>query len=467
MNILQVNTYDLGGGAERITTDLLNGYRARGHTCYSAVRERKENNSFTFVIPNDVHRNRFTRACISLEKRFVRATIRGLPLACRILANVGEPGRWLKERRGFEDFEFPGTRDLLSLPDQKPDILHLHNLHGGYFDLRELPRLTAQIPCVITLHDEWMYTGHCASTLGCSRWQRGCGQCPDLTIPPAIPLDATSYNLHRKKQIYEQTELYVATPSQWLMNRALNSIFRRAVREWKVIPNGIDLSVFRPTSKSAARRELGLPHNAWISLFVGFNLGSNKFKDYETIRQAITQAGIRGNGYTHYLVCVGEAGEEQRHGSALIHFVNYQKNRNKLARYYQAADVYLHASHADNFPTAILEAMGCGTPVIATDVGGIAEQLEDGRTGLLVPAHDAAALLERVTCLQNNDVLRKAIGVAASHRAQKLFSLELMVDRYLNWYEEILRESERLVPSSRVSQDEPETTNRRHSVGLQ
>jgi glycosyltransferase involved in cell wall biosynthesis len=439
MNILQVNTYDLGGGAERISADLLDGYRARGHSSYSAVRRRRETTSVALVIPNDVYRNRFTRACLSLEHLFIRARMRGFPMACRMLGSVGEPGRWLNKRRGIEDFEFPGTRHLLSLLDQKPDILHLHNLHGGFFDLRELPRLTRHIPCVITLHDEWMYTGHCACTFGCSRWQRGCGQCPDLTIPPAIPFDGTSYNLRTKKEIYEESELYLATPSQWLMDRALNSVLRPAVRDWKVIPNGIDLSVFHPSSKSAARRELSLPQNAWISLFVGFNLSSNRFKDYKSIESAITQAGM-GSVRPHYLVCVGEAGEEQRRGSSVIRFVDYQPNRNKLARYYQAADVYLHASHADNFPTAILEAMGCGTPVIATRIGGIPEQIEDGTTGFLVPAHDPDAILERVMWLHRNESLCRAIGIAASQRARTLFSLELMVDRYLAWYEQILGE---------------------------
>jgi glycosyltransferase involved in cell wall biosynthesis len=437
MNILQVNTYDICGGAERVASDLHNSYRDRGHACYSAVRERKGTGPAFLVIPNDVRRNRWTRICLSLEKVSVRARMRGLPLGCRVLASLGEPGRWLKRRRGFEDFEFPGTHDLLSLSQQRPDILHLHNLHGGYVDLRELPRLTKSTPSVITLHDEWMYTGHCAGTLGCSRWQRGCGQCPDLNIPPAIPRDATSYNLSRKREIYEQSELYLATPSQWLMSRALSSILGVAVRDWKVIPNGIDLSVFHPGSKDAARQGLGLPPNAWISLFVGLKLHS-KFKDYKTIESAMMKASSHNLG-PHYLICVGEPGQEQRRGSLVIRFVGYEPDRNKLAHYYQAADVYLQASHADNFPTTILEAMGCGTPVVATRVGGIPEQIEDGVTGFLVEAQDPAAMAEGVTELQKNRPLREAMGVNSSQRARDLFSLERMVDTYLDWYEEIVK----------------------------
>src|SRR6185295_156297 len=109
MNILQVSTYDIGGGAERIATDLLSGYRIRGHACYSAVRTKKGKESAVLVIPNDVYRNRWTRACIFWENVFVRARMRGLPMACRMFASVGEPGRWLKKQRGLEDFDYPGT----------------------------------------------------------------------------------------------------------------------------------------------------------------------------------------------------------------------------------------------------------------------------------------------------------------------------------------------------------------------
>jgi glycosyltransferase involved in cell wall biosynthesis len=221
------------------------------------------------------------------------------------------------------------------------------------------------------------------------------------------------------------------------MNRALNSVLRVGVRDWKVIPNGIDLSVFHPGPKSAARQELGLPPNAWISLFVGFGLRSSRFKDYETIESAITQASVQ-SGRPHYLVCVGEAGEEQRHDLGVIRFVDYESDRNNLARYYQSADVYLQASHADNFPTTILEAMACGTPVVATRIGGIPEQIEDGATGFLVPAQDPGAMAERIIQLQHDEPQLKAMGVTASQRVRKQFSLERMVDAYLSWYQEIL-----------------------------
>ncbi len=437
LNILQVNTYDVAGGAERIALDLLRGYQLSGHESCLAVRAKRGDDPGVFLVPNDLNRNEWTQLCLRWEKFFTQKRLRGLPWAFRTLARLGEPFRWLESQRGFEDNNFPGSRYLLDLMPERPDILHFHNLHGGYFDLRILPEITSQIPTVLTLHDEWTYTGHCAGTLGCSRWEHGCGECPDLVIPPPIRHDATEHNWQRKARIYAKSRLHLAAPSAWLMNRALKSSVKNAIIDWKVIPNGIDLSVFKPGPKSLARQEMGLPPDAWISLFVGFALRSNRFKDYETIESAIRKAGAH-DGHPHYLVCVGESHEEQRHGSIVIRFIDYEADSNKLARYYQSADVYLHASHADNFPTTILEAMGCGTPVVATRIGGIPEQIVDGVTGFLVPAQDSTAMAERIIHLQEVESLCKSMSIMASERANNFYSLKRMVDEYLNWYKEIL-----------------------------
>ena len=82
-----------------------------------------------------------------------------------------DPGVLLDVARGREDFRFPASHRVLDLPPKRPDVLHLHNLHGGYFDLRVFPELSQGQPTVVTMHDEWLYTGHCAYTLDSERWQ--------------------------------------------------------------------------------------------------------------------------------------------------------------------------------------------------------------------------------------------------------------------------------------------------------
>jgi glycosyltransferase involved in cell wall biosynthesis len=109
-----------------------------------------------------------------------------------------------------------------------------------------------------------------------------------------------------------------------------------------------------------------------------------------------------------------------------------------IAKYYQAADVYVHATKADSFPTTILEAMACGLPVVASNVGGIPEQVDDGITGFLVPLEDPRALEQKVVQLLQNDTLRNSMREAACQKAQSEYNLDNQIKQYLNWYQRIL-----------------------------
>ena len=116
----------------------------------------------------------------------------------------------------------------------------------------------------------------------------------------------------------------------------------------------------------------------------------------------------------------------------------FQKNPELVAAYYQAADIYLHAARADTFPNTVLEALACGTPVVATAVGGIPEQIVDGKTGFLTQPEDAADMADKIIqLLGNKDLLRK-MGIAAGNYARTHFSLSRMVTDYLDFYQEIL-----------------------------
>ena len=438
MDVLQVNFFDTAGGAARISWELFNEFRLRGHTCRLAVGRKLSGDPDVFEVPNERLRNRWSGYWRSAERRLVASHVRLLPGLARLLANSGEPRRWQELRQGVEDFNFPGTPCLLDGTPPLPDVLHGHVLHSGYFDLRVLPQFTSSIPTVITMHDEWMYTGHCACTLGCERWRTGCGECPDLTIYPPIRRDATAFNWKRKRDIYSSSKLYLATPCQWLMQRVSCSMLKAAVVESRVIPNGVDVSIFRPGDKKEARRQLGLDENVWISLFVGHGVTKNKFKDFAALVSTMTRLSGDLESPPHLLVCLGEEGASRQIGKNSIQFVPYQSDMTKIAQYYRASDVYLHATFADTFPTTILEAFGCGIPVIGSAVGGIAEQIEEGGTGFLVPPGDSRAMAERIRQLQKDPALVRAMGVRAAEAARSRFSLEKMVTGYLDWYGEIL-----------------------------
>lgn len=440
MNILQVNTRDATGGAASVAWNLHQAYGRRGHRTWLAVGNKWTHDAGVLPIRHSASLGRWGRAWQSAEDALQSSEHpkHGQSWSRQIIRTLAEPRHALDWWRGVEDFNFRETWGLLELPPTGPDILHCHNLHGGYFDLRALPELSRRVPLVLTLHDAWPLSGHCAQSFDCERWRRGCGQCPDLTIYPAIRRDGTAFNWQRKKEIYAKSQLHVATPSHWLMRKVEESILASGIVDARVIPNGVDLTVFHPADKEAARSRLGIPIEARMILFTAQGIRRSIWRDFQTARAAVALLQSRLHGNQILFVALGEDAPPERIDGAEVRFVPYEPDPRSVASYYQAADVYMHPARADTFPLTVLEALACGVPVVATSVGGIPEQVVDGRTGLLVPPGDAEALAGAVGQLLTDEALRHSYAREARKDAEERFDLERQIDAYLGWYRDIL-----------------------------
>ena len=146
------------------------------------------------------------------------------------------------------------------------------------------------------------------------------------------------------------------------------------------------------------------------------------------------------------MLAVGENAPDETIRNAEVRFVPFQSSPERMAQYYRAADIYLHAAKSDTFPTTILEAMACGTPVIATAVGGIPEQVQDGVTGYLTPPRDPTAMAARIAELLDDPVGLQAMGAQAATVARHKFGLERMADDYLDWYQEVFESLDAAAP---------------------
>jgi glycosyltransferase involved in cell wall biosynthesis len=449
MRILQVGTYDRGGGAEAVAWQLLEEYRRRGHKVTMAVGEKHGTDPDVSLISGEGEPGKWGTFCRQFAEQLLplEGKVRGVWQLRRALHTwIASPKQWHDLSLGKELFDFPDTWHLLASGQGRPDVVHCHNLHGGwlshggYFDLRALPWLSRQVPTVVTLHDTWLLSGHCAYTLGCERWKSGCGDCPDLTVYPAISRDATAYNWRRKKDIYARSSLFISTPSRWLMAQVEQSMLAPAIAEARVIPNGVDLTVFCPGKKEEARAFLQIPQQDKVLLFVANAAKSNVFKDFHTIHEAALLVGAQLRTERIRLIVLGESAGSEHFENGEIRFVPFEQDRRVIARYYRAADVHIHAAKSDTFPNTVIEARACGTPTVATAVDGIPEQVEEGRTGFLVPAGDVAAMAARIEQLLMNDVLRAQMGAAAAETAARLFDLRVQAVTYLEWYQKIIRE---------------------------
>lgn len=440
MNILQVSTLEKTGGAALSAWYLHKEYKKRGIVSWMAVERKETSDPDVFQIPNDRHRGVWARNVLRLSNllRIYEPNLSRVPPPSLPLAWLAEPLRHWNVRQGREDFCYPGSHKILALTPEKPNIVNCHNLHGGFFDLRVLPWLSLKLPVVLTLRDEWLLTGHCAYAIDCERWKTGCGHCPDLAIYPAIRRDATAYNFRRKQQLYTASKLYIITPSQWLMDRISQSMLAPAMIEGRVIHNSIDTSVFKPGDMQQARALLDLPQDTPIALFAALGAPSSPFKDFTTIEGAVRHLLAMNKKWRLFLVCLGAEAPDRQVDDARIRFVGYVKDRTRVAMYYQAADVYLHAARAEVWGKTVTEALACGTPVVATAVGGIPEQIEDGVTGFLTPPADPVAMAARIEQLLNDDELRQRMGLQAAEVARKKFSLDRQVDEHLEWFADIV-----------------------------
>lgn len=471
-SIMQICSSDDGGGAEKVAWNLHQTYKELGHTSWLAVKTKRRLSSDVLIMNSNLYRNGWARLWVRLGE-LLAAKVNDSSQADQVRWRaqlIGQVGRFWKIWRGHEDFDYPATWHLLNLPPERPDVIHCHNLHGGYFDLTVLPWLSRQLPVVLTLHDAWLLSGHCAHSFACERWKIGCGHCPDLATYPPVWRDATAYNWQRKQILYAQSRLYVATPSNWLMEKVKQSILTRGIVETRVIPNGLNLSLFKPAEKQIARHTLNLNSTAKILLFTANNIRSNPWKDYPTMRTVISMVAELLPNEIIFLA-LGEDGPSEQIGQAHIKFVPYQKEPETVARYYQAADLYLHAARVDTFPNTILEALACGTPVVASAVGGIPEQVKglafaenqvsknglslnsyglEEATGMLTPPGDAEAMANAIVLLLTNERYQQQLSHNAVLEAQHRFDLKHQTKVYLTWYQEMvthhLDESPRRVP---------------------
>ena len=419
--VIIVNTADEGGGAERMSMLTLEGFLERGIDTWLLVGDKKTDHPR--VMP------------FFLSPFFDYGPFQGL--ASRAVLEFAQRG---SRALGLEDFEYPYSHYVLSLTGSAPDLVLCHNLHPNFFDLRALAPLSKTVPVAVRLFCSWLFTGHCAQALGCERWEIGCGACPDLNLPPAIPFDLTRLNWQRKRRALADCRLFVSAESEWMLQRARRSLLAPAVVDWRHIRGGVDLSVFRPGSKTEARRELGISENAAILLYVVNGGPVNRFKDFHTVRSALALVAQRPHARPIELLVAGSSGPDERvSDNAVIRQIGYVQSPARMVQLFRAADVYVHASLEEPFGLSVCEALACGTPTVLASAGGVLENVRNGENALVVPVRDAAGLGEAIARLLAFPDIASAIGKRAAEDARHSLDHRVMIQELHDWCLEICR----------------------------
>lgn len=289
-------------------------------------------------------------------------------------------------------FSWFGTKELLSKVSAiRPDVIHLHNLHNRTINL---PMLVAyikkrKIPTLWTLHDCWAFTGQCPhfTMEKCDKWRSGCGGCSQIRSYPDAFVDRTRFMWKKKRSWFTGVpDMTLVTPSQWLADLVKQSFLREY--SVKVIPNGIDLSIFKPRV-SDFRKRYRIPDGKNILLGVAFGWGVRKGLD------VFLELAKRLDGAKYQIVLVGTDDSVDKQLPESIISIHRTENQQQLAEIYTAADLFVNPTREENYPTVNMESIACGTPVLTFRTGGSPEIVSPD-TGSVVGCDDVDSLEKEI-----------------------------------------------------------------------
>jgi len=278
----------------------------------------------------------------------------------------------LLDRHGLHSY-FTTKKICKILNEQKPDIIHLHNIHGYYININLLFNFLNEknIPVIWTLHDCWSFTGHCAyfDKINCEKWQTECSKCPQISAyPKSLFFDRSKINYNLKKQLFNSLKsLYLIGVSEWV-NKNLKKSFLSQIPS-DVIYNGVDTSIFYPKHSVEFRIKHKLTDKFVILSVAKIWEPRKGLDDLIFLINSLPENFI--------LLIVGKIIDKPKVKTDKIFFLNEINNQNELADLYSTSNLFLNLSTEDNLPMTILESLTCGTPVFTYDTGGCSEAIKE------------------------------------------------------------------------------------------
>lgn len=311
-------------------------------------------------------------------------------------------------------------------------VLHLHWVQKELISIADIGRLSG--PTVWTLHDMWAFCGaeHYSED---ERWRSG-------YLPDNRPAHEAGFDLNRwtwkRKQRHWKRPLQLICPSRWLADCVRSSAL---MSTWPVtvIPNPIDTEFWRPVAKPLARELLGLPPNAPLLLFSAHGGSRDARKGFPRLQQAAVSASARIPGL-ELLVCGQSEPREPEFRGLRAHYLGVLHDDVTLRLAYGAADVMVIPSQLDNLPNSGVEALACGTPVVAFDVGGLSDIVLHQRTGFLAAPRDAASLADGIHWVLSDPARHAALGRVARQHAESVFSHSAVLPAILDVYRQAVGE---------------------------
>jgi glycosyltransferase involved in cell wall biosynthesis len=283
----------------------------------------------------------------------------------------------------------------------------------------------------------WSFTGNSAHTFGNMSWKHMRNDKALTKISPTIWINAGAWLLRQKRSVYRDSNITVVCPSGWLQDLVLQSPVFEGKQVLRIY-NGLDTNIFAPRNKRAARSKLGLDPHAKTVMFSARFLGSiwKGGADLESILRHIDR--LDSEKINFLAVGEGRLDDPTPFRNLEVHYKNFVLGEENMADCYNASDVFIYPTRADNLPNSLIESIACGVPAVTFDIGGNKEIIEHDLNGIILAPFDLEAFAAHTLELLRNDGKRAAFSQQGRDLACHKFDMYTMARQYFDLYKSIV-----------------------------
>lgn len=309
------------------------------------------------------------------------------------------------------------------------NLVHLHLVHNHIFDIQLLPLMSRLKPIVWTLHDPWTLGGHCIHHFDCDKWQKACGDCPNLKVPFGLERDNSALNFAIKKDAIRNSNVEIIVASKWLEEQVKRSPIFRGKKVHR-IPFGINQNIFTPTDKDEAKRKLGIEED---SLVISIRCDYSGFKGMEYIEHVLMNLQSKKKVV---LLILKDSLKDVYKGFEALEY-GWVSDDILLARIYSASDIFLMPSTVESFGMMAIEAMSCGTLPIVLDGTALPDTVNAPECGVSTK-RDKDEYLGTVQYYVDNEVERNKRARKCSEFAKTNYGTDAYIDKVITVYKEAM-----------------------------
>ena len=317
---------------------------------------------------------------------------------------------------------------------EKPDVIHIHCINGFMVNIYQLFSFLKKrnIPCIITNHAEFFYTGGCAYAYDCDKWQTGCGQCPQGYLATGCKIKDTSAAAWQKmKKAFENLHgAVMVSVSPWVRDRAAQSPITASIPQ-KTIWNGVNTQIFTYHDVFELRQKHGIASKMRVVFHPTANF-SEATDDRKGGRYILELAQILKDQNVVFIVAGKHTPEMKVPPNVIL--LGVVSDQNIMAQYYSMADVTVVVGKRETFNMPVAESLCCGTPVVGFMAGG-PESIAMKEYSRFVDYGDSDALANNLLWMLTQENDKHTI----SKQAKKQYAATVMAEEYINIYEQLLK----------------------------